>query len=1364
MSSSRRNRRSVSKRFWTRQKLKLETLEKRFALDADSPSISLPTNGFGPGAMANSGAPVNFFLSQQNQVPFSGSTDTEAGIVITSLNLQGGKLWYSTTSGSAWSQIESASPTSGTVLIADGSTRLHYEPPAEFSGQAEDVFSFKAYGFASDVVSGSTQFDATMGSTWQSVGSYSMPNTMFEDFTSSIDGGKLSLFDNGTRAAAIHKGGVEILDVSNPAAIQRVGILPSDPMHPAAFFSDVHIAGDESTIFINPTELSTNKSFIVDISDQSSPQLLPSDEWHDEGQFAWTVTSNSDGSLVVVGATGGAEDSGRSNIFLFDTTDRTNHQLLGALNLAIPVSDEPTYPGDIPVGSDLWAQSITMSPDENTLYVSCYSEFHSQNSIPLFFVVDITDVTQPQVVAEITKSGFTAEILDSPKLCLSPDGNTLYVAGNAGSYDENSGGFLAAFDVTVPSSPSQVWKHAIDTGGGVANEMIYDPNENSVYVAYDGGVHSFEVDAAGVINHELVSSPGLTSGVALSADGQTAYVMGQNALSVYATSQGTSVDVTLAGGETGDNNWHPVLDTSADVRLPNVVADAGSPSEILQARPNAVIGTPVSQLVDRDGPLSNYADFDISDETYGLAITQTNTAGGTLWFSIDGGSSWADVGVVSDSSARVLEANDDTRLYFQPPAGTVGNIYDAFSYKAWDTSGGYQNGDAGVDTNHTAGLGEDLMANMAFTNPSNGDAVFVHQHVFSNDNDYMYATNTGYVNNTGSWINGGFLVIIEVTSSNELVQRGSLALSFEPQELVVSQDETKIVALGHNGVIEIVDVSNPNSPYIVSSYTSGLSFWGNGMMESTDVMLRTIVPSVSNDVYFGVTVDRKFCVITHDTMGLSVDSVSQLPEAFASMDNGNGTVSLVVHPDGDHVFLVTLDNLGLVDVSNPNTPLVTDILNIPILFGPIISANSGIVSVLAINSSSPLEPYMTNIDISDRSDLYVIARTKVPHSDGEPFHATGSNILWSIGQGRLTGIDNRNPFNPTVVGAYAIPLFQTGNYMTDGASFGSVDGFLGRFPYPMGGGNRQIELYAADFQASFSNETEVVHVRITQDSPSVFEGDTSGVLNVGRSSYGFLACSDADGLQQGVLSVAVDGAKGDASVLPAGDGGWQWYYHAGPLFDGDDSFTVTLIDDLGVETQQTIAITGEPSQTVGPLTNMAVHQNQSGSVVSYSVPAVGLQGQPLNGGFARVVATSSNPGLVPNPTVVYSSPDVPSVISFVPSAGESGSTTLSIQVETGGADDDLATVGDNAFATHQVEVTVLEVISSQGSTVLAKDASESLYVNAQPVTYNQQHVPQAFIGSDVTGVELNDEGNALLLRHSASQDDGPTHRLITDNA
>ena len=124
-------------------------------------------------------------------------------------------------------------------------------------------------------------------------------------------------------------------------------------------------------------------------------------------------------------------------------------------------------------------------------------------------------------------------------------------------------------------------------------------------------------------------------------------------------------------------------------------------------------------------------------------------------------------------------------------------------------------------------------------------------------------------------------------------------------------------------------------------------------------------------------------------------------------------------------------------------------------------------------------------------------------------------------------------------------------------------------------------MYKPDFAAAFSNETEMVRVDVVEDSPSEFRGSLTGVLTVGRVAYGHLECSDSDGLEQGVLAVVVDGGEGDATVLPAGDGTWQWYYHAGPSFDGEGAFTVALTDNLGVETQQVITVTGEPSQSIG---------------------------------------------------------------------------------------------------------------------------------------------------------------------------------------
>ena len=81
MASSRRTRRRRQQQSLRRHRFKLESLEKRYALDGDGLSISMnadyvtagttfPTD-YGPGALANSGAPTNFFLPQGDLTPSS---------------------------------------------------------------------------------------------------------------------------------------------------------------------------------------------------------------------------------------------------------------------------------------------------------------------------------------------------------------------------------------------------------------------------------------------------------------------------------------------------------------------------------------------------------------------------------------------------------------------------------------------------------------------------------------------------------------------------------------------------------------------------------------------------------------------------------------------------------------------------------------------------------------------------------------------------------------------------------------------------------------------------------------------------------------------------------------------------------------------------------------------------------------------------------------------------------------------------------------------------------------------------------------------------------------------------------------------
>ena len=109
-------------------------------------------------------------------------------------------------------------------------------------------------------------------------------------------------------------------------------------------------------------------------------------------------------------------------------------------------------------------------------------------------------------------------------------------------------------------------------------------------------------------------------------------------------------------------NAAPVLDDAASPALLSIAEDASAPT--------GQVGTLVSSLIDTGGTHNNFSDAD--GDLPGIAITGVNLQGGTLWYSTDNGSTWLDVGTVSDASPRLLAADETTRLYFQPAANFSG--------------------------------------------------------------------------------------------------------------------------------------------------------------------------------------------------------------------------------------------------------------------------------------------------------------------------------------------------------------------------------------------------------------------------------------------------------------------------------------------------------------------------------------------------------------------------------------------------------------------------------------------------------------------------------------------------------------------
>ena len=145
---------------------------------------------------------------------------------------------------------------------------------------------------------------------------------------------------------------------------------------------------------------------------------------------------------------------------------------------------------------------------------------------------------------------------------------------------------------------------------------------------------------------------------------------------------------------TAQNNA-PVLDAGATPELNAVNEDAGAPVN------GVASGTLVSALVDLNPPaggLDNVTDADAGAVT-GIAITAVHSVNGGWWYTTNSGANWQPLGAVSNASARLLAADGNTRLYFEPNPNFNGTIDPAITFRAWDTTSGINGGTADTTAN-----------------------------------------------------------------------------------------------------------------------------------------------------------------------------------------------------------------------------------------------------------------------------------------------------------------------------------------------------------------------------------------------------------------------------------------------------------------------------------------------------------------------------------------------------------------------------------------------------------------------------------------------------------------------------------------
>lgn len=139
---------------------------------------------------------------------------------------------------------------------------------------------------------------------------------------------------------------------------------------------------------------------------------------------------------------------------------------------------------------------------------------------------------------------------------------------------------------------------------------------------------------------------------------------------------------------------------------------------------------------------------------------------------------------------------------------------------------------------------------------------------------------------------------------------------------------------------------------------------------------------------------------------------------------------------------------------------------------------------------------------------------------------------------------------------------------------------------------------------------------------------------------------------------------------------------------GTATITVTVNDGglLNNLVSRTFTVTANPindAPTLNAINNLALNVNAVQQTISLGGIGTGAanENQPL-----AVIATSSNPALIPAPNVTYASPDSTGTLRFTPVAGTTGTATITVSVNDG--------QGQNNIVSRTFNVTVSNTANS----------------------------------------------------------------------
>jgi hypothetical protein len=218
---------------------------------------------------------------------------------------------------------------------------------------------------------------------------------------------------------------------------------------------------------------------------------------------------------------------------------------------------------------------------------------------------------------------------------------------------------------------------------------------------------------------------------------------------------------------------------------------------------------------------------------------------------------------------------------------------------------------------------------------------------------------------------------------------------------------------------------------------------------------------------------------------------------------------------------------------------------------------------------------------------------------------------------------------------------------------------------------------ASGLESGFSNEASY-NTGVTNTSPTNTVSNAGGTTNTAPTN----TVSNTGGTTNTAPTNTVSNTGGTTNSVPT-----NTVFNAGGATNtiptntvsktGGTTNTIVNTGITNVAPTNTISITKTNPPTVASqppklntLVNLAIKENAPSQIVSLAGISAGA-GNPTQA--LTVTAVSSNPTLIPNPTIAYASPNITGTLTFKPATNACGTATITVTVNNGQAKSNIVT-------------------------------------------------------------------------------------------